>query len=157
MKKIFGFILLFASCRTTQNSMTPDNLFLSADKNECGSYEVKSNERSVGYVVKPFVVDLNNKIVYIRLMEHALKTTCANHYDNYYRIYWFFKSRASDTAIRIAMLSYDQTKKLSDWKCGEPDIQGHHSKIARHFNSRFPQYFLYNCATGILKLLEEDD
>src|SRR6187200_328859 len=99
MKLSIIVLLIFLSCNAPKTIIDTRNLTITLTKTECGSYEVKNNEGLIGYVVKPFYVEVEKKEDYILQFEKLIKANYSDYYDRFYRTYWFSKDRGSDTLI----------------------------------------------------------
>lgn len=126
-------------------------------KKEYGSYEVKNNAELIGYVVKPFYVEVKNREGYIIQFESLIKANYSNYYGRFYRTYWFFKDRGSDTLIIVEMLSAKQLSSVPNWQCEQQDVDVYNQLRKHRKNSKYHTYFVYNCTKGRFKFLGDPD
>lgn len=126
-------------------------------KTKCGSYEVKNNEELMGYVVKPFYVEVEKKEDYILQFEKLIKANYSDYYDRFYRTYWFSKDRGSDTLIIVEMLSSKQLSSVPNWQCEQQDVDIYNQLNKKRKSSRHPPYFIYNCTKSRFKILGDPD
>ncbi|HZJ20828.1 MAG TPA: hypothetical protein VFD35_10820 [Pricia sp.] len=93
---VLGLVL---SCNTTKltNKRIGDNQ-ITVNLSQCGSYEVKSNETTIGYIVKPFVVQVE-RTKEITEFERKLRIKYKNKFNKDYRTYAFTTNRAGDTIL----------------------------------------------------------
>ena len=54
-------VLAFISCDMSRQIVNTESISISLNKMQCGSYEVKNYRSSIVYVVKPFIIEIENK------------------------------------------------------------------------------------------------
>jgi len=150
-------LLVFISCSVSKKIINTSALAITLTKSECGSYAVKNNGELIGYVVKPFYVEAENKEVYITQFENLIKSNYSNYYDNFYRTYWFIKNSASDTLIDVVMSSPKQVNSIPNWQCEEQDVDTYKRNRKNFFDAQHPQFITYNCSKGRFKILGDPD
>ncbi len=130
----------------------------SADKNKaynqittnitkCGSYEVKNNQETIGYAVKPYVVKVD-RVKEITEFEQKLKTRHKDNFNKDYRAYAFTTDRAGDTILMISFLSSKQAENMPDWKCELQDVDAYPKNT---------EWVDYNCSKNRFKVLGDPD
>ncbi|MGS2764563.1 hypothetical protein [Sinomicrobium sp. M5D2P9] len=114
---------LVISCNSTKliNENIGDNQITVASI-QCGSYEVKSNEATIGYAVKPFIVEVD-RVKKITEFERKLRIKYKNKFNKDYRIYTFTTDRAGDTILMTLFLSSKQVENNPNWKCQLQEVQ----------------------------------
>lgn len=150
-------LLIFLSCNAPKKIIDKRNLSITLTKTECGSYKVDNNEELIGYVVKPFYVEVQNKDGYILQFEKLIKANYSNHYDRFYRTYWFSKDRGFDTVIIVEMLSAKQLGSVPNWQCEQQDVDIYNQLNRNRNSGNYPGYFIYNCTKARLKVLGDPD
>lgn len=111
---MLGLIVSCNSIKSTSQSIVNNQIIISLT--ECGSYEVKNNQAIVGYVVKPFILEVN-RVKEITEFERKLKVKYKNKFNKDYRIYVFTTDRAGDTILMTLFLSSKQVENNPNWKC----------------------------------------
>lgn len=145
----------FASCNASRKIIYTGNLNIALTKTECNSYEVKNNGEMIGYVVKPFYVEVENKEYNIIQFEKLIKANYSNYYERFKRTYWFSKNSGSDTLILVEMLSAKQLSAITNWQCEEQEVDTY-NQIHKHKNiNKYPLFFIYNCTKGRFKIFED--
>ena len=141
-------LVLVLSCNTTKitNKSIGDNQ-ITIDSIQCGSYEVKSNETTIGYVVKPFVVEVN-RTEEITEFERKLKTKYKNKFNKDYRSYTFTTDRAGDTILMTLFLSPKQAENIPDWKCELQEVDTY---------PKNSEWVYYNCSKNRFKVPSDPD
>lgn len=157
MKLLLIGLLVFSSCSVSKKIINTQNLAITLAKMQCGSYEVKNNGEVIGYVVKPFYVEVEKKENYITQFENLIKASYSNHYDQFYRTYWFVKNSVSDTLILVQMLSPKQVDLVPNWQCEEQEVDIYNQLNKNKKNSKYPRSFTYNCSKGRFKVLGDPD
>jgi hypothetical protein len=157
MKLLMIELLIFISCNVPKKIIDTKNLAITLTKTECGSYEVKNNETLVGYVVKPFYVEVEKKEKPIIEFEKLIKASYSDYYDKFYRTYWFSKNSVSDTLILIAMLSAKQLSSIPNWQCEEQEADTYNQLYKNSNNNKHPRFFTYNYTKGRFKILGDPD
>lgn len=157
--KLFAIIclLVFTSCSVSKKIINTNALAITLTKSECGSYEVKNNGELIGYIVKPFYVEAENKEVYITQFENLIKANYSDYYDRFYRTYWFSKDRGSDTLIIVEMLSAKQLSSVPNWQCEQQDVDIYNQLHKNRKSNKYPPYFIYNCTKARFKVLGDPD
>jgi hypothetical protein len=150
-------LLIFLSCNAPKKIIHTKDLTLTLTKTECGSYEVKDNEELIGYVVKPFYVEVEKKENHIIRFEKLIKANYSDYYDRFYRTYWFSKNSSSDTLILVAMLSAKQLSSIPNWRCEEQEADTYNLLYKNKSNNKQPLFFTYNCTKGRFKILGDPD
>jgi len=147
-------LLILASCNVSKPviSNTKD-ISISLPKMQCGSYEVRNSETVIGYVVKPFIVELNRSAE-ITQFEKLLRASYANRYDNFFRVYLFTKNNSADTILNVIFLNPKLAFSIPNWKCEEQDVDTYFrsKKYPRSSNS-----ITYNCSKARFKILGDPD
>src|SRR5690349_1307675 len=122
MKLLVIGLLIFISCNAPKQIINTKDISITLSKIQCGSYEVKNNESTIGYAVKPFIIEVEKKDDEITKFEKLLNATYNNYYNNFFRVYSFTKDRGNDTILVVIMLSAKQIKSIPNWKCEEQDV-----------------------------------
>ena len=149
--------MALASCNVSKKIINTRDLNITLGKTECGSYEVKNNRELIGYVVKPFYVEVEKKENYIIQFEKLLKANYSDYYDRFYRTYWFSKNSGSDTLILVEMLSTKQLSSIPNWQCEEQEVDTYNQLHKNKNNNKHPPFFIYNCTKGRFKILGDPD
>ncbi|MWB93851.1 hypothetical protein GON26_05725 [Flavobacterium sp. GA093] len=141
-------VLLILSCNTTKvtNQSVEENQII-VTSTQCGSYEVQSNETTIGYIVKPFVVDID-RAKEITEFERNLKMKYANKFNKDYRTYAFTKDRAGDTILMTLFLSAKQFANIPNWKCELQEVDTY---------PKSSEWVYYNCSKNRFKVPTEPD
>jgi hypothetical protein len=150
-------LLIFISCGTSRKILTDKEQSISIMQTECGSYEVKDNGKLLGYVVKPFYVEVKEKEGHIIQFEKLIQSEYSDYYRGFYRTYWFSKNSASDTLILVAMLSANQLHLIPNWQCEEQEADTYNLLHKNKSNSKHPRFFTYNCTKERFKVLGDPD
>lgn len=156
MKLLAISLLVFTSCSMSKQIIKTKDISITLSKMQCGSYEVKNNESIIGYVVKPFVVEVE-KVLLITQFENLIVNDYAGYYNRFYRTYWFIKNSASDTLLEVVMLSPKQISSIPNWQCEEQDVDTYKRNRKNLFNAEHPQFITYNCSKGRFKILGDPD
>ncbi|SFW68318.1 hypothetical protein SAMN02927921_03291 [Sinomicrobium oceani] len=108
---------LLISCNSTKliNENIGDNQ-ITISLTECGSYEVKNNQVTIGYAVKRFIVEVD-RVKEITEFERKLRVKYKNKFNKDYRVYTFTTDRAGDTILMTLFLSSKQVENNPNWKC----------------------------------------
>jgi hypothetical protein len=157
MRLLAIIFVAFASCNTSKKIINTNDFNFTLVKTECGSYEVKNNGEMIGYVVKPFYVEVGKKGDYINQFEKLIKANYPNYYDRFYRTYWFSKDRGADTLIMVEMLSAKQLSSVPNWQCEEQEVDTYNRLHKNQRNKKYPPSFIYNCTKGRFKILGDPD
>lgn len=154
MKLLAISLMIFASCNVSKQVINRKDISISLTKIQCGSYEVKNNKEVIGYMVKPFYIEVEKKDKYISQFENLIKATYSNHYNKFYRIYWFIKNSAGDTTLAVTFLKPKLAYSIPNWQCEEQDVDTyfHSKKYPRSGKS-----ITYNCSKGRFKVLGDPD
>jgi len=149
--KIIFIIIVFelvTSCKTSVliSQSTADNQ-ITIDSTQCGSYEVKSNETTIGYVVKPFVVEVD-RLKEITEFERKLRVKYKNKFNRDYRTYAFTTDRAKDTILITLFLSSKQGENIPGWKCELQDVSTYPKRS---------EWVYYNCSKNRFKVPSDPD
>jgi len=150
-------LLISLSCNAPKKIIHTKDLTLILTMTECGSYEVKDNEELIGYVVKPFYVEVEKKENHIIRFEKLIKANHTDYYDRFYRTYWFSKNSSSDTLILVAMLSAKQLSSIPNWRCEEQEANTYNQLYKNISNNKHPLFFTYNCTKRRFKILGDPD
>lgn len=144
-------LVAFASCSASKKIINTKNISISLTKMQCGSYEVKNNESTIGYAVKPFIieVDRSNEIT---KFENLIKNNYTNRYNNLFRIYLFTKNRIGDTILNVIMIKPKQASLIPGWQCEEQDVDTYWSNHTKN-----PQIIPYNCTKERFKIWGDPD
>ncbi len=110
---------LIASCKSMIIDQIPDQI--TTELTICGSYEVKSNQATIGYAVKPFIVEMD-RAEEIMEFERKLKLKYKNKFNKDLRAYAFTTDIAGDTILMTSFLSPNKVKNLPLWKCKLLDV-----------------------------------
>ncbi|MBK7883706.1 MAG: hypothetical protein IPJ81_07820 [Chitinophagaceae bacterium] len=151
------YLLSLFSCTTIKPILNTEKLTITLTKEQCGSYEVKNNGELMGYVVKPFVIEVEKKEDYITWFENIIKTDYSNYYNKFYRTYWFIKDNAQDTILQVVMLSPKQLKFIPDWQCEEQDVDTYKRNRKNLFSIKHPQFLTFNCSKNRFKKAGDPD
>ena len=111
----------------------------------------------IGYVVKPFYIEVEKKENHIVQFEKLIKANYSDYYDRFYRTYWFSKNSSSDTLILVAMLSTKQLSSIPNWQCEEQEADTYNLLYKNKSNNKHPRFFTYNCTKGRFKILGDPD
>ena len=147
-----SFLLAAFSCNVSKNIIVTKDLNTLISKIECGSYDVKNYEKLIGYIVKPFVIEIENKESYIYQFELYLKNTYSNYYNKFYRVYWFSYNNKSEILLQVVMLSNKQILQIPNWQCEDQDVDIYTRNRKYLFDSEHPQFIVYNFANGHLQM-----
>lgn len=141
-------LVLILSCNTAKltNKSIGDNQ-ITVDSTQCGSYEVKSNETTIGYVVKPFVVEVD-RTEEITEFERKLKMKYENKFNKDYRTYAFTTDRAGDTILMTLFLSSKQAENIPNWKCELQEVDTY---------PKSSEWVYYNCSKNRFKVPGDPD
>ena len=121
---------------------------------QCGSYEVKNYESPIGYAVKPFIIEVENRGAEITKFENLIKSSYNNDYRNFLRVYLFTKNSAGDTILNVIMLKPKLAYSIPNWQCEEQDVDTYfRSKKYPHSSKSIT----YNCSKGRFKILGDPD
>lgn len=145
-------ILILTSCNASKQVLNPEKISISLIKTQCGSYEVKNNESTIGYVVKPFIVE-TNRVNEITNFEKLVNRSYNNSYRNDYRIYLFTKNSIGDTVLNVIMIRPKKAGTIPNWRCVEQDVDTYWRK--RH--AKNPKMINYNCSKGRFKIFGDPD
>jgi hypothetical protein len=139
---------LVLSCNTTKltNENIGDNQ-ITVVSTQCGSYEVKSNETTIGYVVKPFVVEVD-RAKEITEFERKLRMKYKNKFNKDYRTYAFTTDRAGDTILMTLFLSSKQAENIPNWKCELQEVDNY---------PKSSEWVYYNCSKNRFKVPSDPD
>ncbi|KAA2216565.1 hypothetical protein [Maribacter flavus] len=139
---------LFLSCNSTKliNESIGDNK-ITVETTQCGSYEVKSNQTTIGYVVKPFVIEVD-KVSEIKEFERKLILKYKNKFNRDYRSYVFTTDIAGDTILISKFLPPRQIENNLSWKCQLQEV-GTYPKRS--------QNVFYNCSKNRFKVPGDPD
>ena len=107
-----------ASCKSIIDK-APDQI--KTELTKCGSYEVISNQRIIGYAVKPFIVEID-RAEEIKEFEKKLKLKYKNKFNKDLRAYSFTTDIAGDTILITSFLSPKQIENIPAWKCQLLDV-----------------------------------
>lgn len=154
MKQVLTISLFVSlSCNTAKPIINTKKISISLTKMQCGSYEVKNNENTIGYAVKPFIIEVN-KSTEITRAENLIKFNSLNHYDNFFRIYVFTKNSAGDTILDVTFLKPKLAYSIPNWQCEEQDVDTYfRSKEYPHSGKSLT----YNCSKKRFKILDDPD
>lgn len=125
-------------------------------KTECGSYQIKNNQKLIGYAVKPFILKVNRKKE-ISEFEDLLKIKHKNNFKNDYRIYSFTKNWVGDTILNTYFFNERLIKDNPNWKCEEQDIDTYWPKKNTLFGEKHVKWLSYNCSRNRLKVAGDPD
>ena len=152
---LFSFLLILTSCLPSKVVNTVD-YNISLTKVECGSYAVKNQSDTIGYIVKPLNFYNATSADNVTSFEKLLRSVYGRYYDKFKRQYWFTATRAHDTLIFVTMFSRREMNLVPDWKCEEQEVDVY-NKIFRHVGTKkFPRSFSFNCTKGRWTLPGED-
>ncbi len=138
---IVSFLLTW--CSPTK-SYIPESKTISLSGTQCGSYAVLNDKDTIGFFVKPFIIDIDTRIKFkVRESEIAINKKYRHKFDRKQRIY-FFDIWGKDTVLMALMLPPKHLNKNPDWKCVADEVQNYpkHSKwidynLSKH--SFFPE------------------
>lgn len=139
---------LVISCNSTKliNGNIGDNQ-IAISLTECGSYEVKNNQVTIGYAVKPFIVEVD-RVKEITEFERKLRVKYKNKFNKDYRVYTFTTDRAGDTILMTLFLSSRQAKSITYWKCELLDVDAYPKRS---------EAVDYNCSKNRFKVPGDPD
>jgi hypothetical protein len=145
------FVLgLVVSCKSIKSTnQTIANNQITVDLTECGSYEVKNNQTTIGYAVKPFVVEVD-RVKELTEFEQKLKTKYKDKFKKDYRVYSFTKDRAGDTILNTIFLASRHTKNIPNWEC---ELQ----EVDIYWPKNSSEWVTYNCSKNRFKVLGDPD
>jgi hypothetical protein len=152
---LFAFLSILISCSSSKIE-TASDFNISVVKAECGSYAVKNQSDTIGYIVKPLNFYSATSTDNITRFEKLLKSQYGDSYDTFKRQYWFTATRGNDTLIFVTMFSRREMGLVKDWKCEEQEVDVY-NKIFRNVETKkFPRTFSFNCTKDRWTLLGED-
>lgn len=157
MKLFMIGLFIFISCNAPKKIFDITNLAITLTKTECGSYEVKNNEALIGYIVKPFYVEVDKKQNYIIQFETLVRANYSDYYDRFYRTYWFSKNGVSDTLIIVEMLSAKQLSSIPNGRCEQQDVDVYNQLRKNRKSGKYYTYLIYNCTKERFKILGDPD
>jgi|SRR5690606_10705711 len=149
-KTTLAFLLglgLFVSCNSIKSTQSTADNEITVDLTECESYEVKNNGTTLGYAVKPFVVEVD-RVKEITEFERKLKTKYKNKFNKHYRSYTFTTDRAGDTILMTLFLSSKQAENIPNWKCELQEIDNY---------PKSSEWVYYNCSKNRFKVPGDPD
>ena len=147
-------VLFFYSCSVRNKTINDMGINITITKTECGSYSVTNNNELIGYVVKPFYVEVENKEIYITQFENLTKAKYFHYYNKFNRIYVFVKNRAGDTTLDVLMLSTKQLGLIPNAQCEEQSLDVYNRVFKKRKNT---DSFTYNCSKGRLRISGDPD
>ncbi|HRP45415.1 MAG TPA: hypothetical protein PLU27_11660 [Ginsengibacter sp.] len=150
-------LFCFSSCNMPKNIIKDKEMSISLTTTECGSYGVRNHGDLIGYVVKPFYVEVEDKEKYIIRFENLIKANHSNYYDRFYRTYWFSRNSVSDTLILVEMLSSKDVNLISNWQCEVQEVEVYNQLYGYKNSSKPPRSFIYNCSKNRFKILGDPD
>lgn len=141
-------MLLTLSCNTTKvpNQSIVENQIIIAST-QCGSYEVKNKETTIGYIVKPFVVKVD-RAQEITKFERKLKMQYKHKFNKDYRTYVFTTDRAEDTILMTLFLPAKQVKNIPNWNCELQEVD---------IYPKSSEWIYYNCSKSRFKIPTDPD
>lgn len=157
MRRLAIGLLMFTSCTVSKQMINTKDISIVLTKMQCGSYEVKNNASSIGYAVKPFVIEVEKQGDEIIKFENLIKKKYTNYYNSFYRIYTFTKDRSNDTILVVIMLSTKQVSSIPNWQCEEQDVDTYTRNRRNLFNMEHPQFISYNCTKDRFKSLGDSE
>ena len=140
-------IIIFLSCNSVKKIENITNNSINVSLTECGSYEVNFNQKVIGYVVKPFVVEVD-KVKEIKEFERKLKLKYKNKFNKDFRIYFFTVDREGDIILMTLFLSPKQVRNISNWKCELQEVDSYPKRS---------KWVDYNCSKNRFKTLRDPD
>ncbi|MGE5520259.1 MAG: hypothetical protein ACM3VS_10065 [Candidatus Dadabacteria bacterium] len=147
-------LLIFTSCNVSKQIINTKDMLISLNKMQCGSYEVKNYESPIGYAVKPFIIEVENRSAEITKFENLVKSSYNNRYRNFFRIYLFTINSTGDTILNVIMLKPKLAYSISNWQCEEQDVDTYfRSKKYPHSG----KVITYNSSKGRFKILGDPD
>ena len=147
----------YYSCSNSHKIIDVQKPKIGISKTDCGSYEVANDEKIIGYIVKPYLLEINAKENYISDFENLLQRKYRSFYKNYFRTFWFIPNSVADTILVAVMLSPNEIKNIPKWQCEEQDIDTYKRNHENLFNDKHPQFIAYNCSKGRFKILSDPD
>jgi hypothetical protein len=115
-------LVLFTSCDVSKQIINTKDISISLSQIDCGSYEVKNHAGTIGYVVKPFIVVIENRESEIARFENLVSSSYKHHYDDFFRIYVFTKDRIGDTILNVSFLKPKLAHSIPNWQCEQQDV-----------------------------------
>jgi len=157
---IFIACISLLSCHITKKATVLNNE-RAISKTECGSYEVKQENKVLGYVVQPFYIKFPNMEQGIKkeisVFENLLSENYSMHYDNSLRVYYFTINRSNDTIMDVLMLTKKQASLINNWKCEFLDIDSYKTKHRHKSSKEYPDTFIFNCSKKRFKNADDPD
>jgi len=154
MKLLAIGLLVFTSCSMSKQIIKTKDILITLTKMQCGSYEVKNYESSIGYAVKPFIIEVENRGAEITKFENLVKSSYNNRYRDFLRIYLFTKNSTGDTILNVIMLKPKLAYSIPNLQCEEQDVDTYfRSKKYPHSGKSIT----YNCSKGRFKILGDPD
>lgn len=135
-----GVLLSCNSTKLINQSIGDDQII--ADSTECGSYEVRSDGTTIGYIVKPFVVEIE-RAKKITEFERKLKIKYKAKFNKDYRSYTFTTDRVGDIILMTAFLSPKEVENIPNWKCELQEV---------HIYPKSTEWIYYNCSKKRFKV-----
>jgi len=157
MKLLAIGYLLILTAFTSRHIINRDEISITISKTACGSYQVKNDTTVIGYVVKPFYLNVDDKEREISNFEKLLRVRYGKEYNKYGRAYWFVNDNAKDTLLQVVMLSSEQMASISNWQCEEKDVDTYKLSSKHKFTAKHPQFITYNCSKRRFKIDGDPD
>jgi len=111
-------------------SFSRQTMMLSISKTKCGSYAVINEKDTLGFIAKPFIIDIDTTTKFkIQEFEIEVKKKYPHKFNKKWRIY-FFDIRDKDTVLMTLIISPKRLNKNPEWKCTFDEVQNYpkHSK-----------------------------
>jgi hypothetical protein len=146
--KILIISIIFSfSCKSTSSIESGQHLSIFLEKLDCGSYQAKSNEKILGYVVESGIIEIENANGFVYSFEKSLQEKYSNYYKDFYRVYIFLSNSATEPILQVVMLSSNQAGLIPDWQCKEKDFDVYKTgeRYPFLFDKKHPQFLVYDC------------
>ncbi len=133
--------LLLTNCYPTK-SFSRQTMMLSISKTKCGSYAVMNEKDTLGFIVKPFIIDMDTTTKFkIQEFELKVKKKYPHKINKRWRIY-FFDIRNKDTVLMTLIISPKRLNKNPEWKCTFDEIQ-HYPKHSKWIDYNFSKHSFF--------------
>lgn len=141
MKQLLIFLLAFSSCvQKHYQDLKKEDIVLW--KVGCGSYEVKNNHSTIGYLIPLIYKEVDSTNYYIMEFENLIRNRLPNYYNKCYRVYVFTTDNNNELILKVTMLSPKHIKFIPNWQCELQDIDKYKPK---HIKTPHYLFVDYNC------------
>ena len=160
MRKLL-FIYCFPLVSCYSQKLLDNNISTTISKTDCGSYEVKSANKVLGFVVQPFYTKFANMEQGLAKntasFENLLSDNYSSYYDNSLRVYFFTINRGNDTIMDVLMLTKTQASLVKNWQCQFLNIDSYKTKHRHRTSKRHPAAFIFNCNKKRFKTADDPE